>query len=155
MSNPWTTVGVPATITTPTHDWEIQGSRVNEGAAILEHDGRVFLSFSASSCDTPDYKIGLAELTGSDPMNPDHWTKSSVPAMQQGNGVYGPGHNGFFTSPDGTEDWIVYHGNPSQADGCGATRQTRVQKITYDANGWPDLGAPVRSGEPQTPPSGE
>jgi len=29
------------------------------------------------------------------------------------NGVYGPGHNGFFKSPDGTEDWIVYQANAS------------------------------------------
>jgi GH43 family beta-xylosidase len=27
------------------------------------------------------------------------------------NGVYAPGHNSFFTSPDGKEDWILYHAN--------------------------------------------
>ncbi|WP_407319155.1 family 43 glycosylhydrolase [Isoptericola halotolerans] len=113
------------------------------------------MSYSASSCDTPDYTIGLLELTGSDPMNPGHWTTSPVPAMQQGNGVYGPGHNGFFKSPDGTEDWIVYHGNTSTSQGCGDTRQTRVQKVTYDANGWPVFGAPAPSGQVLTPPSGE
>lgn len=155
MTNPWTTTGSPATISAPTHSWEIQGGRTNEGAAILKHNGRTFMSFSASSCNTADYKIGLMELTGSDPMNRSHWTKASTPAMQQGNGVYGPGHNGFFKSPDGTEDWIVYHGNPKSTDGCGATRQTRVQKVTYNSSGWPVFGAPVPAGRVQTPPSGE
>lgn len=155
MSNPWTTVGQPATFSTPTHSWETQGARVNEGAAVLKHGGRTFVSYSASSCNTPDYTIGLLELTGSDPMDPGHWTKSPVPAMQQGNGVYGTGHNGFFKSPDGTEDWIIYHGNTSASHGCGDTRQTRVQKVSYDANGWPVFGAPVPSGQAMTPPSGE
>ncbi|WP_454851352.1 family 43 glycosylhydrolase [Promicromonospora soli] len=155
MSNPWTTTGSPATISTPTHSWETQGGRTNEGAAVLKHDGRTFVSFSASSCNTPDYKLGLLELTGSDPMAPSAWTKQSTPALQRGNGVYGPGHNGFFKSPDGTEDWLVYHGNPSAEDGCGDTRQTRVQKITWNGDGTPKFGTPAPSGQVLTPPSGE
>jgi GH43 family beta-xylosidase len=155
MSNPWTTTGSPATISTPTHSWETQGGRTNEGAAVLKRGGRTFVSFSASSCNTPDYKLGLLELTGSDPMNPTAWTKKSTPVLQRGNGVYGPGHNGFFKSPDGTEDWLVYHGNPTAQDGCGATRQTRVQKITWNGDGTPNFGTPVPSGQVITPPSGE
>lgn len=155
MSNPWTTTGSPATISTPTYSWETQGARVNEGAAVLKHDGRTFVSFSASSCNTPDYKLGILELTGSDPMSPSAWTKQSTPALQSGNGVYGTGHNGFFKSPDGTEDWLVYHGNPSSSDGCGDTRQTRVQKITWNADGTPNFGTPAPSGQVLTPPSGE
>ncbi|WP_460750168.1 family 43 glycosylhydrolase [Myceligenerans cantabricum] len=155
MSDPWTTTGSPTTISTPTYAWETQGGRTNEGAAVLKHGGRTFVSFSASSCNTPDYKLGLLELTGSDPMNPSAWTKQSTPALQRGNGVYGPGHNGFFKSPDGTEDWLVYHGNPSSTDGCGSTRQTRVQKITWNGDGTPNFGTPVPSGQVITPPSGE
>ncbi|WP_418274979.1 family 43 glycosylhydrolase [Isoptericola jiangsuensis] len=155
MTNPWTTTGSPATISTPTHSWETQGGRTNEGAAVIKHGGRTFVSFSASSCNTPDYKIGMLELTGSNPLNPSHWTKQSQPAMQKGNGVFGPGHNGFFKSPDGTEDWIVYHGNTTSTQGCGATRQTRVQKVTWSSAGLPVLGAPVPAGQVMTPPSGE
>jgi hypothetical protein len=29
------------------------------------------------------------------------------------NGAYGPGHNGFFLSKDGTQNWLVYHANSS------------------------------------------
>ncbi len=155
MTNPWTVTGPQATLTTPQHSWETQGARVNEAPAILQRGGRTFMTFSASSCNTADYKLGIAELTGSDPMNPAHWTKHPQPVLSQGNGVYGTGHNGFFTSPDGTEEWVVYHGNPSASDGCGSTRQTRAQKIDWTSDGWPVFGSPVRSGQVIAPPSGE
>jgi GH43 family beta-xylosidase len=66
-----------------------------------------------------------------------------------------PGHNGFFTSPDGTENWIVYHANDSAGGGCDMNRSTRVQKCTWNADGTPNLGTPVRTGVKLTAPSGE
>jgi GH43 family beta-xylosidase len=135
--------------------WETVGSRVNEAPAVLQRGGRTFMTFSASSCNTPDYKLGLLTLTGSNPLQAASWTKSTQPVLQRGNGVYGPGHNGFFTSPDGTEDWLVYHGNTTAAQGCGSTRETRVQRITWNSDGTPRFGPPVPSGQVLTPPSGE
>ncbi|MEL7974866.1 family 43 glycosylhydrolase [Isoptericola sp. F-RaC21] len=155
MTNPWTVTGPQSTVARPEHAWETQGGRVNEAPAVLQRDGRTFVTFSASSCNTPDYALGLLELTGADPLDPGAWTKSPDPLLQRGNGVFGPGHNGFFTSPDGTEDWIVYHGNTSATQGCGDTRQTRVQKVGWNDDGTPSLGAPVPSGEALAPPSGE
>lgn len=70
-------------------------------------------------------------------------------------GVYGPGHNGFFTSPDGTENWIVHHANSSSTGGCGNGRTTRAQKFTWNADGTPNLGTPVGTGISLTSPSGE
>ncbi|MDR7380543.1 glycoside hydrolase family 43 protein [Promicromonospora iranensis] len=155
MSNPWTVATNGYTIAQPSHAWETIGSRVNEAPAVLQRNGRTFMTYSASSCNTPDYKLGLLTLTGSDPLRAASWTKSSQPVLQRGNGVYGPGHNGFFTSPDGTEDWLVYHGNTTASQGCGNTRQTRVQRITWNSDGTPRFGTPVPSGQVMTPPSGE
>lgn len=155
MTNPWTIEGPRVVLTRPEAEWEKSGRKVNEGAEILEKDGRTFLIYSASYCDTPDYKLAMKELTGDDPMNPDHWSKYPEPVFQRGNGVYGPGHNGFFTSPDGTEDWIVYHGNSKETDGCSATRSVRAQKFTWNEDGTPNFGEPVPEGEPQKLPSGE
>ncbi|WP_030154820.1 family 43 glycosylhydrolase [Glycomyces sp. NRRL B-16210] len=155
MSNPWTVTGSHNTISRPTHDWETVGARVNEAPAILQHGGRTFMTFSASSCNTPDYKLGLLELTGSNPLSASSWTKTPTPVFQQGNGVYGTAHNGFFTSPDGTEEWLVYHGNTSPSQGCGSTRQTRVQPITWNADGTPNFGTPLASGVAIPAPSGE
>lgn len=96
-------------------------------------------------------------LTGSNPLNPAHWTKSPNPVFQRSNanGVYAPGHNGFFKSPDGTEDWIVYHSNSSSSGGCYMNRSTRAQKFTWNADGTPDFGPPVALGVTLTAPSGE
>ncbi len=71
------------------------------------------------------------------------------------NGVYGPGHNTFFTSPDGTEDWIVYHANDLPTDGCDMGRTTRIQKFTWNTDGTPHFGIPVSTGTALPFPSGE
>jgi GH43 family beta-xylosidase len=155
MTNPWTITGPRQIITRPTYEWEKSGRKVNEGAEILKKDGRTFMVYSASFCDTPDYKLALMELTGNDPMNPDHWHKFPEPVFQKANGVFGPGHNGFFTSPDGSEDWIVYHGNSSAEHGCGATRSVRAQPFTWTEEGLPNFGEPVSEATEVQVPSGE
>ncbi|MFI6376109.1 family 43 glycosylhydrolase [Streptomyces sp. NPDC050546] len=158
MSNPYTLASSTFTvISSPTLSWERSGSPVNEAPEPLHRNGRTFLTYSASSCQTADYKLGLLELTGTDPLNPASWTKKQTPVFQRSdaNGVYGPGHNGFFTSPDGTENWIVHHANSSANGGCGNARTTRAQKFTWNADGTPDFGTPVALGTTRPGPSGE
>jgi GH43 family beta-xylosidase len=155
MSNPWTITGPKVLISRPTHAWETVGGRTNEGPEILQRNGRTFLIYSASSCNTPDYKLGMLTLTGSDPLNPSAWVKSPNPVFQRGNGVYGPGHNGFFTSPDGTENWIVYHGNASTTQGCGDTRSARAQRFTWNPDGTPNFGTPASTSTDLAVPAGE
>ncbi|MDR6977792.1 GH43 family beta-xylosidase [Streptomyces sp. 3330] len=158
MSNPYTLSGSTFTvISSPTLDWERVGAPVNEGPEPLYHDGRTFLTCSASYCQTADYQLGRLELTGGDPLNPASWTKKQTPVFQRSdtNGVYGPGHNGFFTSPDGTENWIVYHANSSASGGCGNGRTTRAQKFTWTTDGTPAFGTPVALGTTLPGPSGE
>ncbi|GAA3678398.1 hypothetical protein GCM10022267_76540 [Lentzea roselyniae] len=157
LSNPYTISGARRTISQPTLAWERQTGAVNEGAEPLYRNGRVMIVYSASACWGPDYKLGLLTLTGTDPLNRSHWTKSPDPVFQRndGNGVFAPGHNGFFKSPDGTEDWIVYHANDSASGGCDMNRSTRAQKFTWNADGTPNFGTPVRLGTQLTAPSGE
>ncbi|WP_238412150.1 family 43 glycosylhydrolase [Saccharothrix deserti] len=157
LSNPYTISGARRTISQPTLAWERQTAPVNEGAEPLYHNGRTMIVYSASACWGPDYKLGLLTLTGTDPLNRAHWTKSPNPVFQRhdGNGVYAPGHNGFFKSPDGTEDWIVYHANDSASGGCDMNRSTRAQKFTWNSDGTPNFGVPARLGVALTAPSGE
>ena len=70
MENPWTLKkNSPHTvITRPELDWEISGRKVTEGAEIIQHNGRTFMTYSASFCNTPDYKLGMLELVGDDPL---------------------------------------------------------------------------------------
>ncbi len=65
MENPWTLKeGSPKTvITRPELDWEISGRKVTEAAQILQRDGRTFMIYSASYCNTPDYKLARAGKT--------------------------------------------------------------------------------------------
>ncbi|MCG5219462.1 family 43 glycosylhydrolase [Streptosporangium soli] len=155
MSNPYTVSGAFSRISSPTLSWETQGGTVNEAPEALQRGGRTFIVYSASACWGPDYKLGQLAYTGTNPLSASSWTKKSTPVFQRSGSVYGPGHNGFFTSPDGTENWIVYHANNSAGGGCDNNRTTRVQKFTWNADGTPNLGTPVALGATLTAPSGE
>lgn len=157
MDNPWTlTPGKPhQVLTRPVLGWETSGRKVTEGAAALQYQGRTFVTYSASFCDTPDYKLGLMELVGDDALNPAHWKKHDKPVFSRTEQVFGPGHNGFFKSPDGKEHWLIYHGNDKANQGCGATRSLRAQKFDFNAQGLPEFGAPLAPGVQVARPSGE
>ncbi|KAJ8961809.1 hypothetical protein NQ318_021424 [Aromia moschata] len=157
MVNPYTPSGPKYFLSTPTYDWEKQGWTVNEGPEPLYHDGRVFVVFSASLCSTPNYKLGIMEFVGTDPLNSTHWHKYADPVFQRSNEnhVYGPGHNGFFKSPDGTEDWIVYHANSEESQGCDMGRSSRAQKFTWGEDGLPLFGLPEAADVSYEGPSGE
>src|SRR4029453_14807713 len=58
MSNPWTISGKQVMIATPEYDWEKIGFLVNEGAAVLKRNGKIFITFSASATDY-NYCMGL------------------------------------------------------------------------------------------------
>lgn len=157
MSNPWTLSGRRVLIAEPEYSWEQAGLNVNEGPVALQHDGKTFIIYSASFCGTPDYKLGMLTYNGGDPLQTSSWVKNPQPVFERSdaNGVYGPGHNGFFKSPDGTEDWIVYHANDGADFGCLGRRTTRVQKFTWNADGTPNFGVPVAKDEVMAAPSGD
>ncbi|HEU5087947.1 MAG TPA: family 43 glycosylhydrolase, partial [Roseiflexaceae bacterium] len=60
-----------------------------------------------------------------------------------------------FKSPDGREDWIIYHANRLPTEGCTGTRITRAQPFTWNSDGTPNFGTPVALGTPIPAPSGE
>jgi GH43 family beta-xylosidase len=161
MSNPYTLASTRVHLSSPTYDWEKVGTppAVNEGPEILiGPSGKVFLVYSASGCWTDDYKLGIITLKeGGDPMKADDWVKSPQPVFVQKpeNGAYGPGHNGFFKSQDGKEDWIIYHANPLPGLGCADRRSPRMQRFSWNADGTPNFGEPVNLNTKLRRPSGE
>ena len=158
MSDPWTLTGPRVELTRPTYNWEQIGSpAVNEGPEILQHGGKTFLVYSASHCSTDDYTLGMLTLTSTDPLAVGAWSKSATPVFVKNpaNKAYGPGHNGFFKSKDGSEDWIIYHANSNPGEGCGNPRTPRMQKFTWNADGTPNFGTPVAPGIATTRPAGE
>jgi GH43 family beta-xylosidase len=157
MSNPWTVTGPRTAISAPTLAWERQGTPMNEGPVAIQRGGRTFITYSASACQGPDYKIGQLTYTGGSVLSAASWVKKSTPIFQRNDAasVYGPAHHGFFTSPDGSEQWIVYHANSSPTQGCGSTRTTRIQRISWNSDGTPNLGVPVSTSTVLAPPAGE
>lgn len=160
MSSPYAIEGDRVKISTPTYSWETSGSPdVNEGPEVLKNpSGRVFLVYSASHCSTDDYCLGMLTLKdGGNPLNPSDWTKSANPVFSTkvSAGAYGPGHNSFFKSVDGKENWILYHANSISGEGCGDTRNPRMQKFTWNTDGTPNFGEPVQINTKQVKPSGE
>lgn len=157
MANPWTISGERVELSRPEYDWEKIGEpHVNEGPQFLRNnEGELFLIYSASGSWTDDYTLGMLLFTGSDPLDPDAWEKNPEPVFEKNPdvGVYGPGHNGFFKSPDGTEDWIIYHAAKFQ--GSGWDRNVRMQKFTWNDDGTPNFGKPVATGTLLEVPSGE
>ena len=165
MANPWTIKGRRVRISKPDFDWERHGDlknpndpphiNVNEGPQFLTHGQKVFIVYSASACWTDYYALGMLEASGaSDLLNPASWKKSPTPVFKQSpsNGVWAPGHNSFFKSPNGTEDWILYHANDESGQGCGDTRSPRAQKFTW-ANDQPVFGEPLKAGMPMVAPA--
>ena len=168
MKHPWSVDGPRVLISTPDHEWERFGDLnengtkrhvdVNEGPEVLQHHGRVFVVYSASGCWTDHYALGMLTLAkGGDPMDAKAWTKSSEPVFQgsAADGVFSPGHNGFFTSPDGKESWIIYHANLAANQGCGGHRSPRAQRFTWNSDGSPQFGRPIPLTTPMAVPSGD
>lgn len=155
MSNPWTIDSERVEIARPTYAWETNHSpHVNEGPQVAIRNETINLVYSASGSWTNDYCLGLitAEV-GSDLLNPDSWHKRDEPIFVSGNGLYGPGHHSFTTSPDGTEDWIVYH--VAKYKDAGWNREVRAQSFTWNEDNTPNLGVPVDPNLPLSLPSGE
>jgi GH43 family beta-xylosidase len=153
MSNPYTISGSRVRISSPVEPWE-RGTELDlqEGPQVLQRAGQTFVIYSTRESWLPDYRLGELRLTGAEPLRAASWTKRG-PVFASGDGVYGVGHASFTTSPDGTEDWIVYHAKTSTTPGWD--RVIRMQKFTWSADGSPDFSTPVPSGRKIARPSGE
>ena len=162
MKNAWTIDSARTLISQPTQPWETHGDlpkrhvNVNEGPEVLLHGDKVLLVFSASGCWTDFYALGALEARqDADLLDVRSWRKIDHPLLSSDAGAqaYGPGHNGFFKSPNGREDWIIYHANPGPGEGCGNKRSPRMQRFTWDTNGLPEFGKPAAVGDELRKPS--
>lgn len=158
MTSPWAIEANNVLLTAPTLEWEKQGGMaINEGPVILSRNGKLFLVYSASTTWSEDYALGLLTMDeGDDPMESSSWNKSMTPVFRkcEEQGVYATGHNSLTVSPDGTEDWIVYHA--LAAPGLDLNlRSTRMQKFGWRSDGTPDFGIPIGSSQNIPVPSGE
>lgn len=151
MRNPWSLEG--SSVEIPADGFGC--AEVREGPVVLRRNGKLFLTYSACDTGKPDYKLGMliAEETA-DVMNPASWKQHPQPVFERNDpaGVFGPGHHGFFISPDGSEDWIIYHAKTTSRYTYQG-RTTRAQKFSWTADGLPDFGKPLSLETPLPEPS--
>ena len=97
------TVSEPKLMTTPVYDWELlslpSGFVWNEGPTVIKYGDGYLMNYSANCYATNDYSVCIA--TAEHPMGP--WKKSpeANPVLRERDGLFGAGHNAFFTSKDG------------------------------------------------------
>lgn len=171
MSNPWTISGERVKISSPTYDWERHesggslGVGVNEGPIALQKDKNspVFIIYSASRYISDEYCLAQIQLkSGGEPTNAKDWiNKKQVFVKDSVNSVFGPGHNGFFTSSytdkkgqKYNETWFVYHARSTAKTGHGG-RTPRMQKLSWRNDGSPDFGTAAATGVDMPVPIGE
>ena len=134
---------VQVLLTTPDYDWERIDFGVNEGPAILKHNGKIYLTFSASATGEC-YCMGMLYIDeDADLLDPACWKKLRRPVLKTDReaGVFGPGHNSFVKAEDGETDLCVYHARPyDEIVGdplYDPNRHAMVMKVRYDENDFP------------------
>lgn len=143
LENPWTLKTVQVLFTTPDYDWERVDFWVDEGPAVLKKNGKIFVTFSASGTGAC-YCVGLMTADeNADMLDPQSWKKSRYPVLQTDyeRKIYGPGHNSFTVSEDGTKDLMIYHARPYEeivGDPLyDPNRHACVLEVKWDENGDP------------------
>jgi len=160
LANPWT-IGGPRVRLCANDDygWErvgesAAGRGLNEAPQVLQRGGRTFLVYSCSGSWEPAYKLGMLALRlGGDPLVPGDWTKSAEPVFASAGEVFGVGHCCFTKSPDGSEDWLVYHAKVDRAPGW--KRVICLQPFGWSKAGVPRFGTPVPWGKSIAVPAEE
>ena len=142
MENPCKLKTVQVLLTTPDYDWERIGFWVNEGPAVMHHDGKIYMTYSASETGAA-YCIGMLSISeDADLLDPAMWKKERYPVLETNaeKGIYGPGHNSFTEDEQGNPI-MVYHarteekieGNPLY----NPNRHAMLMKLTWGEDGRP------------------
>ena len=142
MENPCKLKTVQVLLTTPDYDWERIGFWVNEGPAVIRHDGKIYMTYSASETGAA-YCMGMLSISeDADLLDPAMWKKERYPVLETNaeKGIYGPGHNSFTEDEQGNPI-MVYHarteekieGNPLY----NPNRHAMLMKLTWGEDGRP------------------
>lgn len=160
MSDPCTVSGNRVRLCdNDSHPWERCGDcpsqrGLHEAPQVLIRHGRIMVVYSCSGSWQPSYKLGLIWMDEqADPTDPRSWRKLDRPVFQPYGEVFGVGHCCFTSSPDGTEDWLIYHAKRYRSDGWH--RVVRAQRFGWHEDGFPDFGQPAPPQTPQPLPSGD
>ncbi len=140
------------------YDWErtepgAQHRGLHEGPQVFQQRGRTWLVYSCGASWLPTYKLGLLELTGTDPLDPASWRKHPEPIFQGTEATYGVGHSCWVPSRDGQQLWHIFHAKRDRRPGW--QRAVFAQPMQSGDDGRPVFGSPVTAGQSLELPSGE
>ena len=135
---------VQVLLTTPDYDWERVGFWVNEGPAFIKHDGKIYMTYSASETGVA-YCIGMLSADENDDLlDPKSWKKRRMPVLKTSEElkIYGPGHNSFTVNDEG-EPVMIYHAR-TEAEIVGnplynPNRHAMVMKVKWNESGEPEF----------------
>ena len=129
-SDPLTPTGPLVAISKPMYAWEYNITTkqdIEEGSAVMVHDGKVYITYAASTVDM-NYAVGLLYAGLDDDItNPESWKKYPYPVLSTPDltttvrdsdfanakngsysGTFGPGHNSLTIDQNGNPV-IIYH----------------------------------------------
>ncbi|QDH78296.1 family 43 glycosylhydrolase [Echinicola soli] len=145
MKDATTLTGPEVILTAPEFNWERVKYNVNEGPAVIKHDEKIFVTYSASATND-NYCVGLLWIDeAADLLDKDNWNKSPGPVFYTNEDVkrYGPGHNSFTTAEDDETLIMIYHARdyreiqgPELSD---PNRATRARVVKWTPSGFPDF----------------
>jgi GH43 family beta-xylosidase len=145
MKDPVTLTGPEVVLTEPEYNWEKMKYNVNEGAAVINKNGKIFVTYSASATNH-NYCVGLLWIDeNQDLMDASNWNKSPGPVFYSNEAVkrYGPGHNSFTTSEDGEAVIMLYHARDyKEIQGyelSDPNRATYARFVQWTKSGFPDF----------------
>ena len=155
MSSPTKICGEPVMLTKPEYPWE---SDITEGPFPIVRNGKVSVMYAANAAHLPEYCLALLHCT--DPENildPGVWVKEPQPILVGAKDIIGPGHACIVPSPDGLEDWLLFHSKFDYDNTLpgGWNRVINLLRVRWDQQERPVFAPLAARGEAIPVPAGE
>jgi GH43 family beta-xylosidase len=144
--------GNPQIVVRPHADWhlfqtqrpmygDIYDWHTIEGAAVRLHNNQYYCFYSGGAWERDNY--GVSYVVATHPLGPYQRPPDlEVPLLRSSPGnVIGPGHNSFIHSPDGSQEYVIYH---------AWNREMTARLMCIDRLEW-EIDRPVILGPTWTP----
>lgn len=155
MDSPTHVCSKPVLLSRPELPWE---SDINEGPFPIYRNGKVSLLYAANAAHLAEYCLGLLVCNDIENiLEPTSWEKLQEPLLVQDGNVIGPGHGCIVSSPDGTEDWLLYHSkfDHDYTLPGGWNRVANLLRVTWKDDVIPCFEKIHQHGDEVLAPSGE
>ncbi len=150
----FTLAGEPRIVIRPHADWQLFKAQRSmygavydwytiEGAALRFHNNRYYCFFSGGAWEHDNY--GISYVVADHPLGPYSLPSGNQRVLLRSlpGHVIGPGHNSFTTSPNGEQEYIVYHAwDPDMT-----ARRMCIDKLDW-VNGTPVIRGPTWTPQP-------